>query len=417
MSDVIKKLQEQRLRTWAAATALADKAADENRAFTAEEESQWTTMNTELDALDRRGAALLEGEKRAKEAEESYNQLSGKATRDGAPSSANQDELRTFLAGGRGASREYLLTPQGNVPSLRDLTKLTSAAGGATVPTTFYNRLMAHMIEVSGILQAGPTVLNTASGETITVPKTLTYSTGGIIAEAASITESDPTFGNASLGAFKYARLIQVSRELLADTGVDLEAFLAQQVGRALGNAFGEDLVTGTGTNEPRGIVTDATLGVTTAVGDSTGFGSQNVVDKGFDYLISLYHSVISPYRASASCGWLMSDATAAKVRKLKNSDGVYAWQPSVVVGAPDTILGKPVHIDPNVAAPAANAKSILFGDFSQYFVRTVNGIRFERSDDFAFGNDLVTFRAVLRGDGALVDLTGAVKYLQHAAT
>lgn len=208
-----------------------------------------------------------------------------------------------------------------------------------------------------------------------------------------------------------------MSRELIDDTGVDLIGYLSRQAGRALGNAFGQDLVTGTGSGEPRGVIIDAAAGVTGPTGTTTTFGNQATVGQGFDLLISLFHSVIAPYRNSASSGWLMNDTTAALVRRIKSTDGVYAWQPSLVVGAPDTILGKPVVIDPNVASPAANAETIAFGDWSTYFVRIVGGVRFERSDDFRFANDLVAFRALLRGDGALTDLTGSIKTFTHSAT
>ena len=109
-------------------------------------------------------------------------------------------------------------------------------------------------------------------------------------------------------------------------------------------------------------------------------------------------------------CAWLMADLSAAHVRKVKNADGDYIWTPSVIPGQPDTILGKPVFIDPFVPAKGTANKWILFGDMSAYFVRFAGGIRFERSDEYAFNTDLVTFRCLLRGDGALVDLTGAVK-------
>ena len=118
----------------------------------------------------------------------------------------------------------------------------------------------------------------------------------------------------------------------------------------------------------------------------------------------------MAPYRNSQSCSWLMKDSTLAAVRKLKDTTNQYLWQPSVQVGVPDTLLGKPVVTDPNVAAVALSAKSVAFGDFSAYFVRQVNGVRFERSDDYAFNTDLVTFRALLRGDGLTVDQTGAIK-------
>jgi HK97 family phage major capsid protein len=105
-----------------------------------------------------------------------------------------------------------------------------------------------------------------------------------------------------------------------------------------------------------------------------------------------------------------------ATVRKLKDGQGAYIFAAGAA-GAPDTILGKPVNTDPNIAAVALGARSVLFGDFSQYFVRLASGVRFERSDDFAFATDLVTFRTVIRGDGDLIDLTGAVKcYVGNAA-
>jgi hypothetical protein len=254
-------------------------------------------------------------------------------------------------------------------------------------------------------------VLNTSGGDTIQVPKTTAHTDAAIVAEAGPIGDNDPTFGQTELGAYKYGRIIQVSRELLTDTGVDLEGYLAMSAGRALGNAFGAHAITGTGSGQPRGIITDATAGATGPTGAGGGFGSQSNAGEGADLLIDLFHSVIAPYRMSQSCRWMMSDTTAGAVRKIKTSEGQYIWQPSVIAGQPDTILGKPVLTDPNVPDIDNDNESVLFGDFSQYFGRLAGGIRFERSDEYAFGNDLVTFRAIMRADGALVDLTGAVKY------
>lgn len=422
MSDVVKRLKERRLNVWEQAKAVAERAADENRPLDADEQRQWEEANAELDALDRRMKAIVTAEARAKETEEKFAQVEGRAletTKTGGQERQLGDELRAFLTGAPGSPRHFDVVPQARtVPtSYRDLSKLTAAAGANTVPTSFYNQLVEHMIEVSGVLQAGPTVLNTGTGESLQIPKTLTHTPSpAIVAEAGPLLESDPTFGQTTLGAFKYGRLLQISRELLTDTGVDLDGYIARSVGRALGNAFGADLITGAGTTAPRGIALDAGAGVTGPAGTTTTFGTQSTVGQGFDLIISLYHSVISPYRSSASCAFVMNDTTASLVRRIKSSEGVYVWQPSVTVGAPDTILGKPVFIDPFVASPAANAESIFFGDWSMFFVRYAGGIRFERSDDFAFANDLVSFRAVLRADAALVDLTGAVKSFTHSA-
>lgn len=428
MSEVLDRLQESRNRVWEQAKALADKAAEEGRAFDATEEGTWQSLNAELEALDKRMQNVLDGEQRAADTAAAFDRLQGrKPDRDTRANSGQggqgDDELRKWMRG-ETPSRFFEVKPPAQfdfrkaVAEARSLTVGTATAGGDTVPTTFYNRLIQHLIQNSAIMQAGVTVLNTTGGETIQVPKTTAHSTGGLVDSAGSgdgkgegltIPEADPTFGQVSLNAFKYGILIQISRELLDDTGVDLEGYLSMQAGRALGNAFGAHAVTGNGTKKPRGVVTDATLGVTGGTGVGGAFTSDNLID--------LQYSVIAPYRASQACYWMMQDVTIAQVRKLKDANGQYLWQPSLQPGAPDILLGKPVLTDPNVPAIGTNAKSVLFGDFSQYFVRMAGGLRFERSDDFAFDTDLVTYRALMRADGALVDLTGAIKYYAGAAS
>lgn len=415
MSDMLNKLLERRNNVYEQMKEIADRASEENREFTAEEQGSWDAMNGELDKLDARMKSATEAEKRAQEAEKAFEGLRGKPEANGPEDESRKhsnEEFRKFLRGE--GDRVYHVKP--TPINTRDLSKLTSGAGGDTVPTDFYGRLVAHLIETSAVLQSGATILNTSGGEVIQVPKTTAHSSASIVSETAAIGESDPAFGQVSLGAYKYGTMIQVSRELLTDNGVDLEGYLAMQAGRALGNAFGAHAITGTGSSQPRGIITDATVGKTGATGSTTTFGDQSAAGAGADNLIDLFHSVIAPYRMSQSCRWMMNDTTAGTVRKIKTSDGQYIWSPSVIAGQPDTILGKPVLTDPNVAVPAANAKSVIFGDFSQYFVRLAGGVRFERSDEFAFGNDLVTFRALMRADSALVDLTGAVKVFQHSA-
>lgn len=423
MSELVNRLRDRRLNVWEQAKELADRAAEENRAFSGEEQRQWDEYNSELDALDTRIKSVLEGEARAKETEEAYDRVHGQgvaqrqATRQtvgnggrspvgGGQQSAdvsgpgNEAELRSFLRGELGHT--YTVMPQSHT-DLRSLLKANAASGGNLVPTDFYNRLVAHLIEVSGVMQANPTVINTAGGEGIQVPKTTSHFTAGIVSESSAITTSESQFGQVTLGAYKYGAMFQISRELLADEGVDLEGYLAMNAGRALGNAMGQHFIVGNGTGQPSGVVVGATGAVTGATGQAGVPTTDNVID--------LYYSVIAPYRASRSCAWLMADTTVGKIRKLKDTVGQYLWQPSLSIGVPDTLLGKPVYVDPYVAAVATNGKSIVFGDFSQYFIRLAGGVRFERSDEFSFDKDLVTFRTLLRADGALVDLTGAIKF------
>lgn len=411
MSDAfIKHLKQQRASAWEAAKATLDAAASENRDLSAEESASFDKANADIDALDARAKAIEDSEQRAADAAAAFDRIAARTVEITPPAVKDASaDVRSFLRGESG--RDFVLRPDSvrSFQEARALSSTTAAAGGATVQTSFYNRLMAHLIEVSGVLLAGPTVLNTSSGEPLQIPKTTAHSTAVIVAQGAVIPTSEPTFGQVTLGAYKYGELMQVPRELLDDTSVDLEGYLAMQAGRSVGNAFGAHAINGTGAGaQPSGIIPGATVGVTGANAVAGAFTA--------DQLIDLYFSVIAPYRNSTSCAWLMKDSTLATVRKFKGSDGQYIWQPSYQIGAPDTILGKPVFTDPFVPATAALAKSVVFGDMSQYFVRMVSGLRFERSDDFAFSSDLVTYRCLMRADGALIDTTGAVKVFAGGA-
>ena len=406
MSDLLTKLQEQRLRAWEGAKAILDTSEAEGRStLDATEEASWAAANAHIETLDKRMAEIVAVEKRDADLVAALGALpkpekaDDPHTKRDAPDALDA-EFRAFL---KGEKRAVAVSPDRpwRADEFRTLSKLSAGAGGNTVKISFYDQLMAHLIEVSGILMAGPTVLRTSTGEQIQVPKTTAHSTSVLTAEAAVIAASDPVFGQVTLSAYKYPVLVQVSNELVNDTSVDLLGYLAMQCGRAVGNAFGTHAIIGTGAAQPAGLVTGATVGITGGVGVTGAFTADNLID--------LMFSVIAPYRNSPSCAWMFRDATLANVRKLKDTTNQYLWQPSLVIGEPDVLMGKPVYTDPNIAAVALSAKSVVFGDISQYFVRWVQDIRFERSDEFAFSSDLVTFRCILRADGALIDTTGAV--------
>jgi HK97 family phage major capsid protein len=418
-SEVTKALRDRRLNVWNECKGLADRAASENRAFSAEEQGTWDVMNEEMDTLDKRIKSALDAEKRAAEADKTFNAITSRESQQNAKKPevrALNDQFRTFLRGEPGAPK-FLEIGQPENSRIRwnygpvDMRTLTgpgptptggTSIGADIVPIDFYDQLIAHLIEVSGILQAGPTVLNTAGGETLQVPKTTVHSSAASASQGGSIPSSDPSMSLATLSAYKYGILLQVARELLDDTGVDLVGYLAMQSGRALGNKFGADLITGTGTGQPTGITTSATSGVT----------GVNITGASYANLVNLEYSVIAPYRQSRSCYWMATDKTIGGFRLIVDGNGRPIWEPSMVLGSPDLLLGKPLVADPFMPASSVTGnKAILFGDFSQFFVRIVGPVRFERSDDFLFGSDLVAFRALIRGDGVLVDQTGAVKY------
>lgn len=416
MSEIARTLRDRRLNVWERAKEIADKATEENRALTPEEQGGWDQANDELNKLDARIKSVLEAEKRSRDADDAFDAITGKThdavRRAAGRPDAGDNEIRRWLRGENGTSRVLELTrdPNRGPINYRSLLNTPALSGGAMVPTDFYDQLLAHLIEVSGVLQTGPTIVNTAGGEPLQFPRTVTHSTAVTAAQAGTIPTSEPSFGVVTLGAFKYGCLLQVSRELLDDSAVDLVGYLSMQAGRALGNAFGADLVTGTGTAQPDGLVKNATVGVTGATGQ---VGLARYQD-----LVNLEYSVIAPYRQSRSCYWLAADRTIGNFRLLTDTQGRPIWEPSVVLGAPDMLLGKPIVSDPFMPAATTGAKSIMFGDFAEFAVRLVGPVRFERSDDFAFDKDLVTFRAVIRGDGTLIDRTGACMkyYIGNAA-
>lgn len=188
---------------------------------------------------------------------------------------------------------------------------------------------------------------------------------------------------------------------------MDLTGYLAEAGGRALANGAGAHFITGTGTAQPNGVVNGSTLGITGATAVSGAFTADNLID--------LFFSVIGPYRTNGS--WLMSDIGMRDTRKLKDGNNQYLWAPGLTAGEQSTILGRPVVTDTNVADPALSAKSVVFGDLSKYMIRDVRGVRVERSVDFAFQNDLITWRFLFRTDGDLIDTTGAVKHFAGGAT
>jgi HK97 family phage major capsid protein len=210
-----------------------------------------------------------------------------------------------------------------------------------------------------------------------------------------------------------------VSRELVEDSDANIVETLTREAATSLALAYGPHLATGTGGgSQPLGYVTAATVGVTGPTGTSTTFGTQATAGQGTDLVFDLYGSIAEPYLLGNSVGVLTRNATLTMFKKYKeggSSTPMLDLTPTKA-GSSANLLGMPAYVDPHIAAMGASAKSMAFGDWSRYVLRIAGGIRLERSTEFAFQNDLVSFKAVVRLDGALVDLN-AVKVFQHSAT
>jgi HK97 family phage major capsid protein len=177
---------------------------------------------------------------------------------------------------------------------------------------------------------------------------------------------------------------------------------MAKSAGEAIGIKANTYFVTGTGSGQPNGIVTAASLGKTAA-------GAAAITG---DEIIDLYHSLLRPYRKRAV--FLMKDSTVQLIRKLKSSDNQYLWQPGLQAGQPDVLLGRPLYTDPDMPAATTGLKSVLFADVSKYWIRSVGTVTVKRLEELYAATGQVGFRVDRRLDGDLVD-SAAAKYLIQA--
>lgn len=400
--DVLKAQYEARRKDLEAAKAIVDLCATEDRSMSVDERTVFERANDEFS----RRTAMIEEIKRMSAHEDEVR----------AAQAGHEDEVRpVHESRGAGASDVDLIRSMARgeirsadfAPERRDVTKSST---GAPVPTSFYDQVIMLARAVGPMLSVG-TTLNTSGGENLQIPRLTTYSVGSVNTEAATLGESDMAFSAfITLGAFKYGFLTQVSRELLEDSGVDVLSLLAQNCGNALGFVVNTALTTGTDTTEPNGIVT--------AAGSALIAGTGLATTGGFTYanLVSLYYALDPAARALPGTAFMAKGSTIAFMRTLQDGSGRFVFEPSMAMATPDRILGVPLIENPAMAAIAASAKSVICGHMPSYYVRTVGGIRLDRSDDFAFSSDLVTFRCTFRVDGDLPQ-TSHVKYLVGAAT
>ena len=391
MKEYLDRQVEIRQQAWHQAKAIIDVATAEKRDLSAEEEQTYSRLNDELNERAATIAKLREDESRELRMDAATREIADQV-RPVASASVNEDVamIRALIKGeSRSANFER-----------RDVLKSST---GSPVPTSFYNQVIMKARLVAPVL-ATSTVLNTAGGENLQIPRLSTYSVGTVNAEAAVMGESDPAFSAfITLGAFKYGFLTQVSQELLEDSGVDMLSFLADQVGNALGFAVGSALTVGTGTVEPTGIVAASSVGGTS--GTATGFTADNLID--------LYYSLDGAARQLPGVGWMMTGQSIGRVRKLKDTAGNYVFQPGLSLDSPDMLLGKPIYENPSMAEATTGTKSVIVGHLPSYYVRSVGGIKLDRSDDFAFSSGLATFRAQFRVDGNLPQVTHVKHLLQ----
>jgi HK97 family phage major capsid protein len=383
MSDFIAKQVDAKAKAWHEAKELIDSVEARGGVWSGEDEAKYASLTADINKRNE----LIELEQREAKVAEAMQS----ATVDFAGASAlNADAeiLRKMVAGEiRG----------------HEFRAITGSSTGAPVPTSFYNEIVKVARLVNPLLEYA-TVINTAGGENLQIPSQATFSTATIVGQGVSIGTSEPTFNAfTTLGAYKFSALAQLSRELILDSGVDIIGFLAEQFGNALGFKIADEIVNGTGTVEPIGFLPVAGTGVTGSTGVSGAFTADNVID--------LIYSLDGSLRNRPTFAMLANSTSIAALRKLKDTAGNYVFQVGDSKDRRDLVLGVPVIETPALPNPGTGVNSLAVGDLKSIYIRNAGGLQVDRSDDFAFGNDLATWRATWRLDSALVQTANIKKF------
>jgi HK97 family phage major capsid protein len=391
MSEFIAKQVDAKAKAWHEAKELIDSVEARGGVWSGEDEAKYASLTAdinkrnELIELEQREAKVAEAMQSASVDFAGANALNGDA------------EILRKMVAGEIRGHEFQMEK-----------RITGSSTGAPVPTSFYNEIVKVARLVNPLLEYA-TVINTAGGENLQIPSQATFSTATIVGQGVSIGTSEPTFNAfTTLGAYKFSALAQLSRELILDSGVDIIGFLAEQFGNALGFKIAEEIVNGTGTVEPTGFLPVAGTGVTGSTGVAGAFSADNVID--------LIYSLDGSLRNRPSFAMLANSTSIAALRKLKDTAGNYVFQVGDSKDRRDLVLGVPVIETPAMPNPGTAVNSLAVGDLKSIYIRNAGGLQVDRSDDFAFGNDLATWRATWRLDSALVQ-TANIKKFRGAAT
>jgi HK97 family phage major capsid protein len=372
MSDFIKSQIDVRNNLIAQAREVIDVAQAEARGLSDEENTKIARIEADIDQADaaiESARKLSERENRAAEAAASFAPSNETRSTDG-------DILRS-IAMGETRGHEFA----------RELRTLVPSSN--TVGQSFYDQVF-EIAQLVGPMLTTSEVFNTSSGENLVIPTVTATSTAGSVAAAGTISESNPTFSSITLGADKYAAMVQVAQELVDDAGFNITSYIAQQLGTSLGLAANSALTT-----------------KLSAAADEVLTGGTGVAGAAsYEDLITLVYGIADGARVLPGLGFQMSKSGIAAARKLKDASGAYIWTNSAVPGQPATLLGYPVFENPNIAAVALGAKSVLFGHLPSFKVRVAGGIRVDQSADYAFNTDTVTYRGLIRLDGGLTHAT-----------
>ena len=381
----ITEMRTKRAKLWNTMEGFLDTHRNDMGVLSAEDDATYAKMEADLDSMtneikrmERREAIEAELSKPVgKPITEVPESRSGaKPEKTGRASDAYKEDFDRHL---RGKMLVHNVLSEG-----------TDADGGYLVPEDF-ERDIVTQLEAENVIRSVAKVITTQHERKI--PVAVGHSVAQWTAENAAYTESNPTFGQKQIDAFKLTDLCRVSVELLQDSAFPIEDYLMREFARAFGIAEEQAFCVGTGTGQPTGIFTEngGTVGVTAA--------ASNAIT--VEELISLVYALKSPYRRNAK--FLMNDATISLIRKLKDNNGAYLWQPSVQAGEPDRLLGYEIYTSPYVPTVAADAFTVAFGDFKNYWIADRAGRTVQRLNELYATNGQIGYVATERVDGKVI--------------
>ena len=392
----ILELREKRAKAWEAAKAFLDSHRNDKGVLSAEDDAAYTRMEQEITDLGKEISRMERREALDAQLNLPVNQpLTGKPLngRETAKTGRATDEYRQNFWD--------MMRSKTPMPQVINALQIgTDSEGGYLVPDE-YERILVEALEEENVFRQLAKVIRTSSGDR-KIPVVTTKGTASWIDEEGAYLESDDSFGQVSIGAYKVGTMIKVSEELLNDSVFDLEAYISREFARRIGAKEEEAFFTGDGSGKPLGVLA-------AAGGAETGVTAASATAITADELIDLFYSLKAPYRRNAV--WVLNDSTIKAIRKLKDNQGQYLWQPSLTTGAPDLLLGKPVRTSAYMPAIAADAKTVAFGDFSYYWIADRQGRSFKRLNELYAATGQVGFLASQRVDGKLV-LPEAIKVL-----
>ena len=379
---------------------LETRAKDDMR-LSAEDDAAYSRMEDELSSLDMQIGRMERLERRETELEMPVN--TPITARPGEP---KQDQKKGRAADSyRKAFWNSIRTKYPTPEVFNDLQEGVDSEGGYLVPDEYESTLIQALNEETVIRQYAK-VIQTSSG-THKIPVVASHGEAAWMEEEDAFTASDESFGQVNLDAHKVGTLIKVSEELLNDSAFDLEGYMRSEFARRIGDKEEAAFLTGNGTHKPTGLL-NATGGA------QVGLTAASVSAITADEIIDLFHSLKTPYRKKAI--WVLNDSTIKLIRKLKDGNGQYLWQPGIRDGETNTILGKPYHTSAFMPEVGAGNKTVLFGDLSYYWIADRSGIIFKRLNELFAGNGQVGFLAYKRLDAKTV-LPEAIKVLQQKAS